>query len=178
MNESGPTALTDVALRLESALKQGGYQQFGYYSVPRGFALVTSLEQFKLKGAPVDEPYRWSQQIANPPVFRIDYWLTLLEGKTGHYRVIAFVVSDDDFFTQTNGKKVDVNQAEQLAIKGANKLPASLGDLPYTNRHWCAALVYEFEKPSLDQPTEFKPNSSLMAESHLQKILPYLEKRR
>jgi hypothetical protein len=177
MNGSGPTALADVARRLERALKQGGYQQFGYYSVPRGFALVTRLEQFKPNGAPADEPYRWSQQIANPSIFKIDYWLTLLEGKTGHYRVIVFVVSDDDFFNQTNGKRVDVNQAEQLAINGANKLPVSFEDFPYTNRHWCAALVYEFEKLSLDQPTEFKTNSSLMAESHLQKILPYLEKR-
>jgi len=177
-NQGGTTAVKDVGLRLEEVLRQGGYGQFGYYHIPRGFALATRLEQFKSDGTPADEPDRWSKKIFNPKVFSLEYLRILLKGKTGHYRVIVFAVTDDDFFAQTEGKRVDVEQADRLAIEGANKLPDWIGDSPYTDRHWCAALVYEFEKPSVDQPIDFKPNSSLMAQAHLQKILPYLENRR
>ena len=177
-NQSGTTALKDVGLRLEAVLRQGGYGQFGYYSIPRGFALVTRLEQFKADGTPADEPYRWSQEILNPRVFSLEYVRILLQGKTGHYRVIVFAVTDDDLFAQVEGKQVDVERADRLAIEGANKLPDWIGNSPYTDRHWCAALVYEFEKPSVDQPIDFKPNSNLLPQAHLQKILPHLENRR
>jgi len=176
MNANGVTTLKDVAARLENALKRGGYGQFSYYSVPRGFALVTRLEQFKRNGEPADEAHRWTQQIATPPIFSIDYWASLFIGTTGRYRVIVFAVSDEDFFSQTTGKRVDVEQADKLAIEGANRLPDVLGSTPYTDRHLCTALIYEFEKTALDSPTEFKENGSLLAEAHLQKILAYLEK--
>jgi len=169
--------LKDAAARLEGALKQGGYGQTSYYAVPGGFALVTRLEQFKANGAPADEPYRWSQQVQNPSVFSIDYLLTLLEGKTGHYRVIVFVITNDSF-SQETGKRVEVGQAANLAIEGANILPDSVGDLPFTGDYSCTALIYEFEKTAPDQPTQFKSNGTLLAEAHLQKILPYLEKRK
>lgn len=174
-NPHGATTLRDVSLRLESALRRSGYGQIGYYSIPRGFALTTGLEQFKPDGSPADASYRWSLVIPNPRVFSIDYLRTLLAGKAGHYRVIVFAVSDDEFFSQHEGHTVDVEEANKLAIEGANRLPDWLGDTAYTDHHWCAALIYEFEKPSIDQPIDFKRNSSLTAEEHLQKILPYLE---
>jgi hypothetical protein len=175
-NRNGATALKDVGLRLENVLRQCGYGQFGYYAIPGGFALTTRLEQFKADGAPADGPYRWTTDIPNPKVFSFEYLRILLEGKTGHYRVIVFAVTDDSFFAQNEGKVVSAEQADKLAIEGANKLPDSLGNVTYSDRHWCAALIYEFEKPAVDQPVEFKANSSLMAPVHLQKILPYLEK--
>ena len=169
--------LGDAAARLEDALKQGGYGQTGYYAVPGGFALVTRLEQFKPNGAPADEPYRWSQQVENPKIFSVDYLLTLLKGKVGHYRVIVFVVTND-FFSQESGKRVEVGQAANLAIEGANVLPESVGNLPFTDDYSCTALIYEFEKTAPDQPTQFKNNGTLLAETHLQGILPYLEKQK
>lgn len=175
IGHNGTARLKDAAARLEDALKQGGYDQTGYYAVPGGFALVTRLEQFKSDGAPADQPYRWSQQVENPRVFSIDYLLTLLQGKVGHYRVIVFVVTND-FFSQESGKRVDVGQAANLAIEGANTLPDSVGNLAFTDDYSCTALIYEFEKTAPDQPTQFKSNCTLLAETHLQKILPNLEK--
>src|SRR6185437_16015155 len=169
-NSNGQTALKDIAARLENVLRQGGYEQFGYYSIPRGYALTTRLEQFKADGMPADGPSRWTQEIPNPRIFSIDYLRVLLQGKQGHYRVVVFVVTDDEFFAQTEGRRVGVEQAEKLAIEGANRLPDWLGNTPYTDHHWCAVLIYEFEKLSIDQPTEFKNNSSLTAPMHLQKI--------
>lgn len=176
-NQNGTSRLKDAAARLEGALKQSGYGQTGYYAVPGGFALVTRLEQFKPSGAPADELYRWSQQVENPRVFSIDYLLTLLKGKVGHYRVIVFVVTND-FFSQESGKRVEVGQAANLAIEGANVLPDSVGNLSFTDDYSCTALIYEFEKAAPDQPTQFKNNCTLLAETHLQKILPYLEKQK
>jgi hypothetical protein len=177
IGHNGTARLKDAAARLEEALKQGGYDQIGYYAVPGGFALVTRLEQFKSDGAPADQPYRWSQQVENPRVFSIDYLLTLLKGKVGHYRVIVFVFTND-YFSQESGKRVDVGRAANLAIEGANTLPDSVGNLPFTDEYSCTALIYEFEKTAPDQPTQFKNNCTLLAETHLQKILPSLEKQK
>lgn len=160
---------------METALRSGGYGQTGYYSVPGGFAIASQLEQFKPDGQPANNPYRWSQQIETPRVFSTEYWSDLIKGRVGHYRVIVFAVSTD-FFVQTSGKRVDVDQASRIAIEGANILPNEVGNLPYTDEYNCTALVYEFEKTFADRPAEFKENSSLIAEAHLQKILPYLQR--
>jgi len=167
--------LRDVAERLETAFRNGGYSQTGYYSVPGGFALVSRLEQFKPNGLPADGPYRWTEQIETPRIFSLDYLAALIKGKVGRYRVIVFVVSND-FFSQASGKRVDSELARKLAIEGASALPESVGSLPYTDSHSCTALIYEFEKTVFDKPAEFKENSTLLAETHLQKILPYLRR--
>src|ERR1043166_6227210 len=169
------TLLKDVAQRLETAFRNANYNQRGYYSVPGGFALVSRLEHFKSNGLPGEEPYRWTQQIETPRIFSFDYLIALIKGKVGRYRVIVFVVSDD-FFSQASGKRVDSGQAERLAIEGASALPDAVGSLHYTDNHSCTALIYEFEKTSFDKPAEFKENSTLLAETHLQKILPYLKR--
>ena len=171
----GQTFLKDVAERLEMAFRNGGYSQTGYYAVPGGFALVSRLEQFKPNGLPANEPYRWAEQVETPRIFSLDYLSALIKGRVGRYRVIVFVVSND-FFSQASGKAVNSEQAKKLAIEGASALPDSVGNLPYTNSHSCTALIYEFEKTAFDKPTEFKENSTLMAETHLQKVLPYLQR--
>ena len=136
---------------------------------------MSQLEQFKSNGLPASDPYRWSPQLEIPPVFSLDYFSDLIRGKVGRYRVIVFAVSND-FFSQASGKRVGIEQARTIAIEGANALPPEVGDLPYTDRYTCTALIYEFEKAVPDKPAEFKENSTLLAETHLQKILPYLQR--
>lgn len=171
----GQTTLKDVGLRLEGAFRSGGYEQTGYYSVPGGFALVSRLEQFKSDGMPANESYRWSSDVQVPPFLSLEYWITLITGKVGRYRVIVFVITDD-FFSQASGKKVGSEEAASLAINGANRLPDEIGSIPFQDDYTCTALVYEFEKRFADQPAEFKENGSLLAERHLQKILPHLQR--
>ncbi len=167
--------LKDVANRLEAAFNKAGYGQVGYYSVPSGFALVSRLEQYKANGLPVEESYRWLDEVEPPKFFSLDYWITLIGGKTGRYRVVVFAVSPE-MFVQSEGKRVDSSQARNLAIEGANELPKEVGDLPYTDEYICMALIYEFEKPVPDKPAEFKENGVMLAEGHLRKILAHLEK--
>ena len=175
LRPQGETVLKDVAARLEFALRSAGYSQTSYYAVPGGFALVSQLEQFKPDGLPVNDRYRWSEEVEVPQVFSLEYLSDLIKGKIGRYRVIVFAISDD-FFSQESGKEVSIEQARTIAIKGANMLPDEVSHLPYTDRHTCTALVYEFEKLHADEPAEFKDNSTLMAEKHIQKILPYLQR--
>lgn len=171
----GETYLKDVAFKLELAFRSGGYGQTGYYSVPGGFALVSQLEQFKPNGLPAADPYRWSLNIETHRPFSVEYLSDLIKGKVGHYRVIVFAISND-FFAQATGKRVDIDQANRIAIEGANRLPSEVGDLLYTNDHTCTALVYEFEKTSPYKAAEFKETSTLIAEMHLQKILPFFQR--
>lgn len=175
LNTDRQTLLKNVAERLETAFRSGGYSQTGYYSVPGGFALVSRLEQFKPSGLPANEPYRWAEQVETPRVFSLDYLTALIKGKVGRYRVIVFVVSND-FFTQARGRAVNSEQAKKLAIEGASALPDSVGALPWLENYSCTALIYEFEKTAFDKPAEFKENSTLMAETHLQKLLPSLQR--
>lgn len=175
MRPQGETLLKDVAARLEFAFRGAGYGQTGYYAVPGGFALVSQLEQFKADGLPVNDRYRWSEEVEIPEVFSLEYLSALIKGKVGRYRVIVFAVSDD-FFSQESGRRVGIEEARTIAIQGANILPDYLGNLPYTDRHTCTALIYEFEKLHADEPGEFKNNGTLLAEKHLQRILPYLQR--
>jgi hypothetical protein len=175
LKQDKQTSLKDVGARLESAFRSGGYNQTGYYSVPGGFALVSQLEQFKANGSPSNDPYRWSEQPEIPQFFSVDYFNQLIKGKTGRYRVIVFMVSTE-FFSQDAGRRVDIERARTIAIEGANALPAEFGILLFTDEYLCTALIYEFEKALPDKPAEFKENSTLLAETHLQKILPYLQR--
>jgi hypothetical protein len=175
-NTQGPSLLKDVSALLENAFRSGGYKQTGYYGVNGGFALVSQLEQFKPDGRPADPQSRWSLQIEKPSIFTVDYISTLIKGKVGRFRVIVFAITTDEFFVPQDGKRVDSEQAYKLAMNGASALPLSVGNLPVTDRHTCWALVYEFEKTRLDQPAEFKENSAIAADVHLQKILPYLQR--
>ena len=111
----------------------------------------------------------------NPPVFSLEYLATLLKGKIGRYRVVVFVVTND-FFSQASGKRVEVEQAATLAIEGANHLPKSVSDQAFTDEYSCTALVYEFQRLAVDEPTVFKENCTVTAETHLQKIIPHLER--
>lgn len=175
-NTQGQTRLADVAARLENAFRSAGYKQTGYYGVTGGFALVSQLEQCKADGSPASEQYRWVLQTEAPSFFTVDYFRTLIQGKVGHYRLIVFAITTDEFFVQQNGKQVDSAQAYTLAIHGASALPQSLGNQPVTDRHTVWALVYEFEKSRLDSAAEFKENTAIPADTHLQKITPYLRK--
>jgi hypothetical protein len=175
VKDGQPALLSDVAERLAGAMNSAGYSQLGYYHVPGGFALASQLEQFRPDGTALDGPERWSTQAAPPKLFSHGYFSTLLKGKTGRFRVIVFTVTNQPF-TQT-GKEVSSEQAADLAAKGSNVLPASIGQAQYSNDYTCTALIYEFVQAGSDKPAEFAKRSSLPAQTHLQKskILSFLE---
>ena len=174
LKQGGPAKIRDVDDRLRAALAQAGYENPGYYGIPGGFVMVTRLEQFDSKtGAPLAGANRWSTSPAPPPIFSVEYFRTLIKGTSGHYRVIALVVTDQPF-TRT-GKEVTVSEAAKLSARGSNALPADIKEQPYTENFQCSAFVYEFLQANNGQ-AKFVANSSLLASQHLQNILSYLQR--
>jgi len=165
--------LADVDNRLRRALQQGGYEKFGYYHIPGGFVVVTQLEQFDgATGTPLADANRWSTTTAPPRLFTLEYFRSLIKGTSGHFRVIAFAVTNKPF--QETGKVVAPSEAATLASGGSNSLPSDVRDQAYGEDYQCTALVYEFLQPN-SGPARFVNSSALLASRHLQKILPYLE---
>lgn len=160
----------DVDRILVAALNAGGYTARSYYSVPKGFALATRIEQINQDGTPKMPPARFALEPEQVSVFRpMDYLKALLNGVPGYYRVIVFILTDTPF--QASGAKATEAQATAWVSSGVNVLPRTIGDLPFTRDVNCTALVYEFmRKPGADSDaTEFAMPGHLDAMTHLQK---------
>ncbi len=160
--------LRDVGRRLETLLGEAGYDERSYYAVPDGFALVARLEQIHPDGTPKEPPDRWS--LAVRPMTRfsiIAYFRALFAATPGHFRIITFVVTPHPF---TAGRaRVEQQEAQAWLSEGLNTLPAAIGALPLTDAYACTALVYEFERRTVDHPVRFKDPSALTAVTHLKK---------
>lgn len=161
--------LVQVAGTLENALENAGYNERSYYAVPDGFALVTRLEQVNPDGSPSPLPDRWAVQMTTPKVFSLaSYLQALFTAQEGHFRIIAFVVTSAPFAQNPNRVVMREDAMEWLAV-GSHTLPASIGSLPYSQRHYCVALVYEFEQPTRNHEASFKMLSALSGIEHLKK---------
>lgn len=173
VKQDGGAKLSDADASLRRALGKAGYETLGYYHVPGGFVVVTQLEQFDAAtGAPLAGANRWSTSNVPPKIFTREYFRALIKGNSGHYRVIAFAVTNVPI-TQT-GKEVSASQAGGLAPGGGNALPVDIKEQAYTPDYQCTAMIYEFLQPNSGQ-AQFVHSSSLQPSQHLQKILPFLE---
>ena len=162
------TQLTDVANRLEHALKEAKYRRWSYSSVPNGFALVSQMEQIKSDGTPSPEPARWSTDlpwITNMTLF--EFIKALARAPSGYYRVIVFIVTNQPW--SRPGEKPTGREAERWLAKGFNWLPQSIGKLTYEPDYRTTALVYEFQKVSRDTDATFLEPSLISADDHLKK---------
>jgi hypothetical protein len=158
----------DVADRLEKAFQQAGYGEKTWYAVPGGFALASRLEQFNPDGTSKGEPDRWSAQLKAPEIFGLkDVMRALFTPQAGRYRIIVFIVSDQPF--SAADKTVSAKEAGEWVQKGAFQLPQTIREINYTPKHFCEALVYEFDQSTRDNPAVFKAPSELQGETHLKK---------
>lgn len=158
----------DVAAKLERALSAAQFRRWSYLAVPNGFALVTQMEQIKPDGRPSTEPARWSTQM--PPINQLgffDYVRALANALPGHYRVIAFVATDQP--RSRTEAPPSAATAEQWLATGLDRLPADMARAPYGEQCRTVALVYEFRKPSARTPAEFVGESRANGNLHLQR---------
>ena len=166
-NPEGPTLLRDVSARLEQAFDSAGYSDRSWYSVPNGFALVSQLEQFRADGTPLDGPARWAVKVTPGPILNFsDYVRALFTAPRGHYRVIAFVVTDQPF-TQAR-RELNREEAEELIRGGVDRLPSFIGEREYTQDFNCTAMIYEYEQTSSGRPARFRLPSALTGRTHLE----------
>ncbi|WYD81906.1 MAG: hypothetical protein V8K32_05865 [Candidatus Electrothrix gigas] len=161
-------SLKSVAKKLEIAFDQAGYSQKKYYQVPDGFALVSQLEQFNSDGTSKTPPDRWSIDFLPPKIFSLTSYLkALFTANPGRYRIIAFIVTSQPF--EESKKTVTREEVMAWLDNGMVILPENIGKQPYTDKHYCTALIYEFEQPGRDKKPFLKPLSNLTGRDHLQK---------
>jgi hypothetical protein len=161
------TTLGDVAEKLEKALKLADYEQWSYYTVPRGFALATHLEKIEADGTPLPGADRW--KIGTPTLANLSllaFIKALAGAPAGDYRAIIFVVTDAQW-VQTAAVPVE-GQIAGWAGGGANALPATLGAMRFSEAYRAQALVYQFRKRGTKQ-AEYVLPSRVSGETHLEK---------
>ncbi len=171
------TQLKDVANRLEKSLFYAGYEENSYFYIPRGFALVTRIEQFYPDGRSKEGAARWAGTLSPQTSFSLSSYLkALFTAEKGYYRIIVFLVTS----VPIRQSSQDINREDATAWlhRGANMLPPSIGSLSFSKDHTCVALVYEFEQMSRDHEPIFKSPSLILGRMHLQqsRIFEALEK--
>ena len=164
---ANPATLGDVDDRLRAALRVAGYDDLGYFAVPNGFAAVTRLERIEPTGEPVADASRWQMTVPADPSFSLfDYLRALLTAQTGHFRVIAFVVTPTPF-TGSPGE-VDAVSARRWASTGRNALPPPMRSQVFTADYSVTALVYEFSKIRGERSVHYDLPGDLSATTHLE----------
>jgi hypothetical protein len=174
-NLNKKTTFLEIGNRLQLAFKRAGYVNTGYYQVPGGFVLVSSLEQFESNGRPTAAQYRWTTTVV-PTTFDLYDILQVLsilfKGRTGRFRVIGFMVIDQSF---EKGGTSEFESIKKISEGGLNRMPEEFGQQIFTDKHYCVALIYEFEKKETQAPV-FLRNGSITPEQHLQPLLNELKK--
>ncbi len=169
-DDSRKIRYSDVDRMLVAALAAGGYSAKNYYSVPRGFALATRIEQINEDGTPKMPPARFALEPEAVSILRpMDYLKALLKGVPGFYRVIVFIVTDIPL--RASGARPTEAEATVWVSSGQSVLDRHVGDIEFTADANCTALVYEFmRKPGADSSaTEFSSPGHLDAMTHLVK---------
>lgn len=146
-----PSAMADVTAKfrkgaalgsydhqLRAMLNRRGYANLRYFSVPNGFGITTNVERLDDLGRP--HRNRWNRK-PPPPGGILDYVRQLIQGDTGRFRVLVFIVSDQEPRPASyRAKQLDLDrwqESGQLALSGqtARRSSPSL-------RVWM--LAYEF----------------------------------
>jgi hypothetical protein len=170
LREPGKVAsLRDVSRRIEAAFRRAGYIEWSYYAVPKGFAIVSQLEQYQPDGTPLKEPDRWSIKVSAPRVFSLDSYIkALFTANQGRFRIVALIVTSNPV-TQESKTKITREEALKWVGEGANKLPKEYERIPFGDDVDCTALIYEFEQASRDAKPKFQDPGLLSAPTHLAK---------
>lgn len=172
-NRSGETTLGYVDDRLGQVLAANGYENSSYYAVEGGFVITTAMEQFDSSGQPSARE-RFSEIESPPSAFSAEFWRNALRGRRGRYRVIAFMVTDQNY--RTDDQTPVYGSARNLVFRGAKFLPAEMRAKPYTPQHRCLALVYEYGRNRATGEIGYIRPGSLTANVHLRNLLDTLRR--
>ena len=157
--------LAQVDAILSKALTEATYDDLRYYYAPGGFVLITRIEQTDANGIALPGKARWSVNI--PDGFGssfASYLKALLIPPSGHFRVIAFAVTN----APINRYRAAPSQDEALKWlqQGADALSPKVGALPYDATYHCTALIYEFQRSASSTGGLVVP-AQLSAREHL-----------
>lgn len=162
--------LGQVNAILRKALKDTQYHEHRYYGMPNGFALVARMEKIDEYGVPFKGKERW--QIGIQPTNPLDYIKAIFAAPKGYYRVIAFIVTDELFNSNTPATEQKVN-AWFKSKRKITELPSDVAAFSYpqdkkgNSPYQVIAFIYEFqtsdigEKPKLLGEGQGTPQSAL-----------------
>lgn len=156
----------DETIRL--ALDQRGYFNRSYFSVRNGFAVVTQMEQYNSNDGSIrNDRTRWKEYpLRDNFAGVLDYMTSLVIAEKGHFRVLVFVVTSSAF--KSSNEKVSKNEASAWLSQGANRLPATIGNITFSSDYVVSALVYEFEVPQSNwKAKQVCPTPAFDARTHL-----------
>ncbi|MGV6851925.1 MAG: hypothetical protein ACWA5R_07080 [bacterium] len=157
--------LGDINTMITSSLRKTNYTGSKYYSVPQGFAIITTLEQTHTNGSPLAENLRWLRDIIPIKTFSIaGYLQALFTAPAGDFRVIAFIVTNKAF--SSDGSDITFNTINTWIKGGYNTLPTDIKKRIYTDDYNVTAMIYAFKKKSRNDNPEIN-NSGLTAAQHL-----------
>ena len=158
----------EVETKIRDALAANGYAERSYYAVPKGFAMVTRLEQILEDGSSKQAPERWAVDVSPLRQFTLDAYLkALFTSNPGYYRIIVFIVTPVLF--ENSEQQVSRDEAMKWLRKGLKELPEDVGAGQYSGNHVCTALIYEFEQAARGSPAKQKVPGRLAANEHLEK---------
>src|SRR5205823_4643871 len=137
-----------------------------HYWVPNGYVLITRVEQIGKNGIAKPEPYRFSDRLPSPDSVPT-YLGGLFTSRPGYFRIIAFVVTNVAF----NDIGPPLNEADAFdLLHGPAALPATVAVKPLPQRTEVTALIYEYQKTSVDQDSPAVPiHSTVPARTHLER---------
>jgi len=145
-------SLANVNQKLLKAMNLCGYLEKSYYSIPKGFAIVTRIEKIKKDVSSYPPPERWDvEQPKNQekPFGLWDYLASLFTAKKGTYRIIVFLITPIPF--NQSEEKMSMRAAKRYLKGGENKLSEDVGNELWTKYYDCTALIYEFVKPEYEK---------------------------
>lgn len=161
-----PATLGEVADTLAEALSEAGYTGPGYLGVPRGFAMVTRIEQTDRSGRPLDGNARWASQIIVVKSFSISAVLrALMTAEPGFFRILVLVITDKPF--DDSGAQARLETLEAWSRKGVDVLVPDVREMPFDENYKVSALVYEFEKASENEDPIVRVPGNNEAPTHL-----------
>lgn len=164
--QAGAT-LGSAARHLEAAFDAAGYVERSYYRVPGGFALASRAEQIHDDASPYALPQRWSVDESGTGKGFADRLRALFNAPPGRYRVIVFVVTDQDFAAAPRAPTGP--EAGAWVTSGGLRLPQAIAVQAYTPSHYASALIYEFERRSTREAAEVRTPGVAPGRVHLEK---------
>lgn len=175
---------SDVQFILKKALEDNGYEDIVYMAMVEGrsylrklngFATVSKMEQINKNGSSKREKYRWSAKVSTDISSIGDYIQALFFTRPGYFRVIVFVVVDEQFNSVQQASRDD---AMEWLRRGSPYLEPELASSKFTENHEVISLIYEYRLDKNEKVALLSMPSELSGKKHLEKskILKTLNK--
>lgn len=161
------TTLGAAFNQLVRALNRGHMSQWTVYAIGKdGFALVCRLEHIMDDGTPEPGDERWSSEPGTLDKFTLRQVLhALFLAEPGRYRIIALTVTPQLIISGND--EPDEFRMIGLSNSGAGELPDEIRDITWSTDTKFEALIYEFYRPSKNDPPQLVEVSRLTPIQHL-----------